>query len=64
MKRILAALVIAAFGCCGSAMAQTGPNWSYGFVPTPAQWQAQWQSKQDYLGAPPLLTTGGTMTGE
>lgn len=44
-------------------LAQTSPSWTYGYVPTPAQWNAQWASKQDYLGAPPLLTTGGTMTG-
>jgi hypothetical protein len=46
------------------ALAQSYPNWGYGFVPTPAQWKTQWASKQDYLGAPPLLTTGGTMVGK
>ena len=47
-----------------SAVAQTAPNWTYGQVPTVAQWNAVFASKQDYLGAPPLLTTGGTMTGK
>lgn len=45
------------------AFAQTAPGWTYGFVPTTAQWNAQWASKQDYLGAAPLLVTGGTLTG-
>ena len=63
MKRILAALVIAAFGCCGSATAQTSPNWSFGTVPTPAQWNALFASKQDYLGSSACLTAGCTMTG-
>lgn len=65
MTRILRALALAAALLAPSiAAAQTSPNWSYGFVPTPAQWNAQWASKQDYLGAPPLLTTGGTMLGK
>jgi hypothetical protein len=46
-----------------AAHAQTGPNWTFGFVPTPAAWNQIFQSKQDYLGAPPVLTTGGVMTG-
>jgi hypothetical protein len=45
------------------AVAQTSPNWTFGFVPTTAQWNALWAGKQDFLGSPPLLTTGGTMTG-
>lgn len=45
-------------------LAQSNPNWGYGFVPTPAQWNAQWSSKQDYLGAAPLLTSGGVMIGK
>lgn len=45
------------------ALAQSSPGWTYGQVPTTAQWNAEWASKQDYLGAAPLLVTGGTMTG-
>lgn len=45
------------------ALAQTAPGWTFGYVPTTAQWNAIFASKQDYLGAPPLLTTGGTMVG-
>lgn len=60
--KILSAIIFAAALPC-LAQAQTSPNWTFKFVPTPAQWNAQWASKQDFLGAPPLLTTGGTMTG-
>lgn len=70
MKKILSAFAKASIAAVAltaafafSANAQTSPGWSYGFVPTAAQWNQQWASKQDYLGAPPLLTTGGTMTG-
>jgi hypothetical protein len=47
------------------ALAQSGPGFptTFGYVPTPAQWQAAFTGKQDVLAAPPLLTTGGTMTG-
>jgi hypothetical protein len=45
------------------AFAQSSPSWTYGYVPTTAQWNSEWASKQDFLGAPPLLITGGTMTG-
>lgn len=46
------------------ALAQTAPGWTFGFVPSVAQWNAVFAAKQDYLGAPPLLTTGGTMIGK
>jgi hypothetical protein len=69
MKKILAvrALLAAALLWAASSLpvvAQTAPGWSYGYVPTVAQWNAVFAAKQDYLGAPPLLTTGGTMTGK
>lgn len=56
-----AALIWAAFVV--PALGQSTPNWSYGKVPTPAEWNNEWASKQDYLGAAPLLTTGGSMLG-
>lgn len=59
---LIAAALWAAFAL--PAGAQTAPNWTYGQVPTVAQWNAVFAAKQDYLGAPPLLTTGGTMTGK
>jgi hypothetical protein len=60
-KLLATALLAAALPC--AALAQTSPGWGYKFVPTPAQWNAAFAGKQDYLGAPPLLTTGGVMTG-
>jgi hypothetical protein len=62
MPRFVGALIGALLLFSDTASAQSGPNWGYGFVPTPGQWQAQWQSKQDYLGAP-CVTNGCTMTG-
>jgi hypothetical protein len=60
--KIFAAIIFAlALPCL--AQAQSNPGWGYKDVPTPAQWNAQWSSKQDWLGAPPILTTGGTLTG-
>lgn len=59
---MFAALVLAL--APAPAAAQTPQNWAFGFVPTPAQWNAVFAGKQDYLGAPPLLTTGGTMVGK
>lgn len=55
--------ILALIALQAPALAQTAPNWTFGFVPTTAQWNAVFAAKQDYLGAPPLLRTGGTMTG-
>lgn len=66
MMKLLRAIAVAAFGCAAlpfPAGAQTPPNWTYGQVPTPGQWNAAFAGKQDYLGSPPVLTTGGTLTG-
>lgn len=60
--KALAALVVAAALPC-MAQAQTSPNLSFGQVLTPAQWNALFAGKQDFLGSPPLLITGGTLTG-
>lgn len=46
------------------AIAQTNPGLTQGQKLTPAQWNNLFASKQDYLGAAPLLVTGGTMTGK
>lgn len=62
MKRIIIAAFL--YLIASPVFAQSSPSWTFGYVPTSAQWNAQWASKQDYLGAPPLLTTGGTMTGK
>ena len=66
MKNVIRAIVFAVtilFGA--SAFAQSGPGFTftYGYVPTVAQWQTAFTSKQDYLGAPPIVASGGVMTG-
>lgn len=63
MKNILRALAVVAALWASPALAQSSPGWTFGFVPTPAQWNAAFGNKQDYLGAAPLLTTGGVMSG-
>lgn len=63
MKNLFRALAFVATLWVSSALAQTFPNWTFGFVPTPAQWNAAFAGKQDYLGATPVLTTGGIMSG-
>lgn len=60
LRLLLTALLLAA---PAAAVAQTNPNLSYGQVLTAGQWNALFASKQDYLGSPPLLLSGGTMTG-
>ncbi|MGO4560963.1 hypothetical protein [Rhizobiales bacterium 3FA27D7] len=40
------------------------PNWSYGFVPTTAQWNNAFGNKQDNLDYTPLNQAGGTMVGK
>jgi hypothetical protein len=64
MMRRLALAALALVLWCSGALAQSNPGLSFGQVPTPAQWNSYFAAKQDYLGAPPLLTTGGTMTGK
>lgn len=63
MSRLRAALLLTALALPSAALAQTAPGWSSKYVPTPAQWNAAFGGKQDYLGAAPLLVTGGQMTG-
>lgn len=59
-------IAIAAILCVLSSVAssQTSPGFSYGQVPTVAAWNQLFAAKQDYLGALPILPTGGTMTGK
>jgi len=40
------------------------PNWTYGFVPTTAQWNDAFGRKQDNLDYTPLNQAGGTMVGK
>lgn len=46
-----------------SCLAQSGPNWSFGYPPTPAEWQFWWTHKMDYNGTGPCLLSGCTLTG-
>lgn len=41
----------------------SSPNWTFGFVPTPAQWSQAFSSKQDDLGYTPVNRAGDTMAG-
>ncbi len=41
----------------------SAPNWTYGYVPTAAQWNAAFVAKQDDLGYTPVNRAGDTMTG-
>lgn len=41
----------------------SSPGWSYGYVPTAAQWNNEFSSKQDELGFTPLNRAGGSMAG-
>lgn len=62
LKTLVAAALVAALPCL--AHAQTSPGWTKNFVPTAGQWNQAFASKQDYLGSPPLLIGGGTLTGK
>lgn len=60
-RLIVAALCAALFPI--QVQAQSSPGLVTGQVPTAAQWNAFFASKQDVLGYVPLNTAGGTMTG-
>jgi len=51
----------------GFAQAQSSPNWQYGYVPSPAEWNSWWAAKQDLInGQPlsgPLVTAPSTAAG-
>lgn len=62
LKFCIAAALIYLMGAF-SAFAQSTPNWSYGYVPTPAEWNLWFSKKMDYNGVSPCLTTGCTFSG-
>ncbi len=47
-----------------AALAQTSPNWSFGYVPTTAEWNAVLAGKTDFTGSPAITAAGGTFTGK
>jgi hypothetical protein len=42
---------------------QSSPGWTFGYVPTPAEWNFWWGKKVDWAGAGYCPTTGCTFTG-
>lgn len=62
MKTRFPLLLLAAL-YCSQAAAQSNPGLSYGFVPTPAQWNNYLSQKQDVLNFTPLNQAGGVMSG-
>ena len=62
MKKIAAVLFLALLWT-SSALAQSSPGWSYGTVPTPAQWNAAFAGKQDFTGGALCSTAGCIMSG-
>lgn len=61
MKKILAAIFVIASASLASA--QSSPNLITGQVPTAAQWNSYFSSKQDYAGYIPYSKGGGVLTG-
>jgi len=61
LKSLAAAIVAVALPC--AALAQSSPGWTYKYVPTPAQWNAAFASKQDALGFTPMNAAGGVFLG-
>lgn len=57
MRKILA-LLLALWAA--PVFAQSNPGWVFGFVPTPAQWNAEWSSKLDYSVSGLTVPGGGT----
>ena len=45
------------------ALAGSNPGWTHGYVPTAAQWNAEFASKQDDLGYVPINKAGDSMFG-
>lgn len=66
MTKMIRAFIFAACLWLGAALpawSQSNPGWTYGQVPTVAQWNAVFASKQDYLGSAPCLLSGCTFSG-
>ena len=61
--KFLAFLILLFLGAISHAYAQSSPGLIYGQVPTAAQWNGYFTSKQDNLGFTPLNKAGDSMTG-
>jgi hypothetical protein len=62
--RTILTMILLWLGAAGAALAQqSSPNWSYGYTPTPAEWNHWFAVKTDWPGASSCLVTSCTMTG-
>ncbi len=64
LSRIVVTLIAVACSFATHVYAQSSPNLTYGQVPTAAQWNLFFSSKQDSLGFRPVNSAGDTMTGK
>jgi hypothetical protein len=62
-KKILGFGIALALTIAPAFAQQSAPNWSYGYVPTPAEWNFWFAKKTDWPGQPSCLVTGCTLTG-
>ena len=62
MRKIILSALFCLFS--GTAFCQSNPGFYHGEVPTAAQWNAAFATKQDVLSYTPLNIAGGVMTGE
>lgn len=66
IRRYLLAIVLSVFMAAialsyePASHAQSGPGWAQGFVPTPAQWNAEWSSKMDFNSSGCPIASGCT----
>lgn len=63
MKKIILAALLALLAA-SPAFAQSSPNIFQGQIPSPGQWNAWFQGKNDTLGYTPVNKAGDTMQGE
>lgn len=65
MSRLIAFALAALLTAAPSlALAQSSPNWSYGYTPTAGEVRNAFATKQDLLNFSPLNLAGGTMRGK
>lgn len=64
LRAIAIGTLLAVLALIPDALAQSSPNWTFGYVPTQAEWNSWFAKKQDWLGISPCLTTGCTFSGQ
>lgn len=64
---LFATLLLAVLLCLSATFPcfaqQTNPGWTFGYVPTPGEWNFWFGKKVDWQGALPCVVTGCTFTG-